>query len=168
MIRTRNRVTQFVAAACLVLVGCAGAETSSVPLAVEADTRGSEGCDNWMNTDFFEMAPNDRAEVFIDLTGCDQSAFRYGFNYYAYKDGELANYVSKSDGIVFEIRDPNTGDVIDPESLGGCEKSGQSAGIWLDLQEPTSLLLTATNSGRKSKLIRLQSSTNIIRPKNCK
>jgi len=151
----------------LILVCCFFVTVSMTSAGVDAMIvniyGGYDGCDYYMHTNFFELNPGETAEIPITLSKCMYLA--HGLIYYAYVD-EMVNYATKKHKLNLYVKDAKTDAVIDPEDFGGCYVSGREVGCWMDVAPGPGpdIILVAHNYGRKSQLVRLQSSVNVFSP----
>jgi hypothetical protein len=110
------------------------------------------GCEHTMTTNHFELAPGEKVELDIDLSGCtaDQMGMMLYFGYHTTKT--RSRPLSSKDKIRLTLVDDQTGE----------EFVSDSGSVLIDVAQPGRCKLYAENTNRNKTLkIRLRSSAGL-------
>jgi hypothetical protein len=110
------------------------------------------GCEHTMTTNHFELAPGEKVELDIDLSGCtaDQMGMMLYFGYHTTKT--RSRPLSSKDKIRLTLVDDQTGE----------EFVSDSGSVLIDVAQPGRCKLYAENANRNKTLkIRLRSSAGL-------
>jgi hypothetical protein len=116
---------------------------------------GYPGCDWSVETNHFELAPGESTYFEVDMSNCTEE-FMGGAMYIGYKTTKNSSRPLESrDGISLAMHDVATGEEIDYAALDGYNGAGKMEQCFVVCETPHSFFLSATNTGRKTKKIRL-------------
>jgi hypothetical protein len=109
------------------------------------------GCQHTMTTNHFELAPGAEVAIDLDLLGCYPEDLG-GLLFFGYKTTKThSKQLTSRDKVFLSIVDETTGEEI----------TSRSGRILTEIEEATSCVLYATNTGRKTIKIRLRSSAGL-------
>ena len=110
----------------------------------------NDGCQELAPFVWTELAPGEMWQATVDLSQCTSDELGW-FRYYGYIARRTrANTLTKRDNIVLGVFDLGTG-----QSYGFTDTKGKDRYIRMEMLQPTRLLLSAQNLGRKNAKIRL-------------